>query len=205
MENQQESTTKKERPRWAKPYLEALALTGNHGAACFACDIERTTPYALLKTDEDFRAEREAALDAAADLLVLEARRRAKDGVDEPVIWQGQLSGTWLDAAGQVVAPETPGATMVPLTVKKYSDPLLMFLIKKERPEYRDQAKVELTGAGGGPMEMKHSGQLDVDVFARIDRDASQFVTAAERELREEAGPENRAPEGDRPPDDLPQ
>jgi len=149
--DQQLSTPEKTWPVWSKGYLQALSLAGNHTAACQAAGIERTTPYSLIKNDAGFAEARKEALDQAADLLVLEARRRAKDGVDEPVIWQGQLSGTWLDAAGQVVAPETPGATLVPLTVKKYSDSLLMFLIKKERPEYRERASVEVTGKDGRP------------------------------------------------------
>ena len=47
------------------------------------------------------------------------AKRRAIDGVEEPVYYRGQKVGT----------------------KKWYSDTLLMFLLKKLRPEYREAHK----------------------------------------------------------------
>jgi len=75
------------------------------------------------------------------DSLVEEARRRAVDGVDEPVIYKGRVAGRW-EINGKEVPPGTPSAVFVPVTVRRYSDQLLMFLIKARKPEYRDAARV---------------------------------------------------------------
>jgi hypothetical protein len=39
---------------------------------------------------------------------------------------------------------------------KDQSDTLLMFLLKRRDPAYRDSARVEVTGANGGPLEVEH-------------------------------------------------
>ena len=58
----------------------------------------------------------------ATDTLEMEARRRASLGVEEPVYYQGQVVGY----------------------VRKYSDVLLMFLLKAQRPEkFRDNHKID--------------------------------------------------------------
>ena len=60
-------------------------------------------------------------MENAADLLEEEARRRAHDGVDEPVWFQGVQCGT----------------------VRKYSDTLLIFLLKGAKPDkYRERSSV---------------------------------------------------------------
>ena len=69
----------------------------------------------------------------ASEVLIDEATRRAVDGVEEPVdFYKGKAGGT----------------------VNRYSDNLLMFLIKAKRPEYRDSSRVTLgidsAGAGDG-------------------------------------------------------
>lgn len=72
--------------------------------------------YRFKDCEPDFSAAWDEAVAAATDAMVSEARRRAVRGTDEPVFYQGAICGV----------------------VRKYSDTLLMFLIKKERPEYRD-------------------------------------------------------------------
>jgi hypothetical protein len=147
---------------WHDALFAALALTGNVTSAAGAAHIERKTAYLARDRDPAFRARWADALDAAADRLEEEARRRAHDGVDEPVIYQGEPCGSWVDAAGNVVSKDTPSARLVPLTVKKYSDGLLMFLLKACRPEkYRERQDVALTGQGGwaGPAGGDAPGQ----------------------------------------------
>jgi hypothetical protein len=69
----------------------------------------------------------------STDLLLEEARRKAYDGVDKPVFYQGQVCST----------------------VRKYSGTLLMFKIQGERPKYnRACVNVELTGIDCGPIEI---------------------------------------------------
>src|SRR5262245_35751476 len=52
---------------------------------------------------------------------------------------------------------EPPQARFVPLTVKKYSDSLLMFLLKAHRPDkFRERQSIEHTGKDGGPIAYQH-------------------------------------------------
>ncbi len=63
-----------------------------------------------------------------ADLLEDEAVRRAKDGVEEPVYQGGKLVGH----------------------VQKYSDTLLIFLLKGAKPEkFRERSQHEFSGEDG--------------------------------------------------------
>ena len=126
-------------------FLEAFARVGTITHAAEIAGIERDTHYGWLERDPAYALLYEQAEGKAADTLEREARRRAVDGIDEPVIYQGQVSGTYLDMAGRPVPPGDPQAeAFVPLTVKKYSDILLIFLLKGARPEkYREGIDVE--------------------------------------------------------------
>ena len=156
------------RRRWEKTFLAELRRTGNHSAAARAARIHRTVPYKARQDDPDFAAAYADALEEACDGLELEARRRAHDGVDEPVVYQGELMGCWVMADGTVVSKDTPGATLVPLTVKKYSEALLLALLKAHRPErFRDNVKLEHSGTGaGGAIKVSHEHSVDPAAFA---------------------------------------
>ena len=70
-------------------------------------------------------------IDIGADALEDEAVRRAVDGVDEQVFYQGKACGV----------------------VRKYSDTLLIFLLKGRRPErYRDRSSHATGVPYNGPM-----------------------------------------------------
>lgn len=101
--------------------LAALAETGNVSNACAAADVGRATHYEWLRDDPYYAKAAEDAMDQAADKLEEEARRRAHDGVDEPVFYQGEVCGT----------------------VRKYSDTLLIFLLKGAKPDkFRERSSV---------------------------------------------------------------
>lgn len=145
MEAEQLRTPKRKKRPWEKAFLAALSDTGNVRAACRAAEVGRTTVYDGLSRWPDFAADFRRAEAEAADLLELEARRRAHDGVDEPVIYRGELTGVWVSPSGETVSEGTPGARQIPLTVKKYSDTLLIFLLKGALPKkYRDNMTVDL-------------------------------------------------------------
>ena len=79
-----------------------------------------------------FDAAFEDAMEEAADLLESEARRRAHDGVEEPVF--GSLGGN--QGSGEVGR------------IRKYSDTLLIFLLKGARPDkYRERQEHQVTGS----------------------------------------------------------
>ena len=134
---QQDATAKKNWPRWAKGFLAALAESGNVRLACDAVRIERSTAYRLRDSDVVFAQAWSNAHSQAADVLEEEARRRAIEGWDEPVF--GSLG--YRLGSGEIG------------TVRKYSDTLLIFLMKGANPErYRERQSVELSGPGGGPV-----------------------------------------------------
>jgi len=156
----QDSTTAQAiRPLWIPAFLAALRETGIVRDACEAANIDRTTPYVTRKHDPAFAEAWDAAILDASDLLIREATRRARVGVREPVIYQGKLQGVWVNEDGDVVTAETPNARLVPLSVTKYSDPLLMFLIKGIRPEYNAShhtTDVKVSGDPSRPVRVEH-------------------------------------------------
>lgn len=124
---------------WKALFLANLAETGNVKLAADGAKVSRQSAYNHREDNKDFAARWDSAVDEAMDLLEAEARRRAVVGVDDPVIYEGKLCGVWVDDKGRQVSENTPGATLIPLTVKKYSDTLLIFLLKGGRPQkFRD-------------------------------------------------------------------
>ena len=99
-----------------KRFLEALADTGSVTKAAVVAGTSRTRVYELRKVDPAFAAAWAEAEDIAVDQLEDEARRRAVEGVPEPLVSAGKLVR---DDNGQ------------PITVRRYSDSLLMAV----RPE----------------------------------------------------------------------
>lgn len=152
-------------PDWAPRFLASLRETANIRASAEAAGVDRTTAYRRRDSDPAFAAAMAAALDDAVDSLELEARRRAYHGVRKPVIYQGEVSGVWLDEAGRRVSHDAPGARFVPLTLVEYSDTLMIFLLKAHRPEkYRENSRVEVGGVPGSPVEMKHEHDIAADL-----------------------------------------
>jgi len=110
-------------------FLAILRQCGNVTAAADALQINRVTHYRWLKADPKYAKEVEDALDEGIDRVLIEIRRRAVDGVPEPVGWyKGEAGGM----------------------IKRYSDNLAMFLVKARRPEYRDNARITLVPGGAG-------------------------------------------------------
>lgn len=109
--------------RWQPVFIEALRELGHVGKACQAAGISRQTAYAHRRTEPQFAKDWDIAIDDAAFTLEDEAWRRARDGVDEPIVHQGMIIGTQ----------------------KKYSDTLLIFLLKGIKPDkYADKLVVKI-------------------------------------------------------------
>ncbi len=144
---------KKRQPLRQRAFLQAYAICGCISTAARAAKIDRRRHYEWMGDWEYAEAFEQAHLEAC-EALEAEARRRAVEGWQEPVVHQGQFTyepkinrdGTVrMNRRGETVCSDTP------LTVRKFSDTLLIFLMKGAMPDkYRDQVKVE------------HSGQLDV-------------------------------------------
>lgn len=113
-------------------FLDALSDTASVVSACKVSGLARRTAYDWRRDDEGFAAAWDAALDIGTDALEDEATRRAFEGWDEPVHYQGIATSS----------------------VRKYSDTLLMFMLKARRPErFKDRASHEHSGPNGGPIQ----------------------------------------------------
>ena len=118
-------TRQKSAADWADRFLAALSSCGNITHACTLAGVGRTTFYERRDSDERFKAAVKDAFIEATDSLELEARRRAMDGWDEPVHYKGEATGT----------------------VRKFSDTLLIFLLKAHRPKrFRERFVVKHKG-----------------------------------------------------------
>ena len=115
---------------WTDAFLAHLAETGILSDAAAAANVDRSNVWRRRQDDAEFAQAVEQALDMAADKLEAEARRRALEGVEEPVYQGGQLVGT--------------------RTV--YSDSLLALLLKGRRKKVFAE-RIEQTGADGGPVK----------------------------------------------------
>lgn len=138
-------------------FLKAFAGNGNVRLSCEIAKVGRATHYEWLKADVEYAARFKSAQEDAAEALEEEARRRAVEGVLEPAGWyQGSPGGN----------------------VRRYSDTLLIFLLKGAKPEkYRE--RTELTGKDGGPIETSDVSLLTDD--ERAERIASLLARAEAR------------------------
>lgn len=106
-------------------FLELLAETGHVVRSCELAGVSRTHAYRMRNSDPDFAALWDEALTLAVGTIEDEAHRRAVHGVDTPVYYKGEECGS----------------------VRKYSDTLLMFLLKAHKPEkYRERYNVNVKG-----------------------------------------------------------
>ena len=105
-------------------FLKALSDTGSVSAAVAVAGTSRTRVYELRKADSAFASAWEDAEEIAADRLEEEARRRAMEGTEEPLVSAGKLVR---DDSGQ------------PIMVRRYSDNLLLALMKAHRPPRRER------------------------------------------------------------------
>lgn len=121
-------------------FLEVYSKIGNLTLAAKAAKVNRNTHYLWL-ADPEYRHAFEQAHEEAVDLLVEEARRRAHEGWDEPIVYQGSFC---------YPSPKKGGKpSNKPLSIRKFDSTLLMFLIKGARPEiYRDTWKGEIKHSG---------------------------------------------------------
>jgi len=129
-------------PELREIFLEQLRASGNVGSAAKVCNVFRTTPYQWKKKDPEFSRQWDEALDAAADVAEAEVRRRAIDGFQEPVFYQGKVVDY----------------------ITKYSDRMLELHIKALKPEkYRERNQ------GEGSIVIEVNGVEDIKALRKTD------------------------------------
>ena len=103
--------------------LDAIQRTGTMHSAAIAAGLTVLALERWMGVDlYGFKKRREMALQVYDDMLDAEIDRRAVEGVDKPVIYKGEITGTY----------------------KEYSDNLLMFRRKQRDPSYRDNYTTEI-------------------------------------------------------------
>lgn len=108
-------------------FLDELARSGATQRALDVADICQATLDDHRKRNPEFAAQVVAARQRFTESLETEAHRRAVDGVEKPVYQNGKLVGH----------------------VKQYSDTLLLAILKKHDPSYRERVVDVNVGAGG--------------------------------------------------------
>lgn len=175
-----------------RPWFHAfIAAVRTHGGtlapAARDVGVLPATVYGLIKSDADFAAAVEAAQEEVYDDMERELARRAVEGVEEPVVYQGQMAFRMemaLDEEGQEVwrkKLDTNGQP-IPLTVNKRSDALLMFALKGYRKK-RFAERTELTGADGAAVQIDETtraariAQLLAVAKSRADKPAEPDIS----------------------------
>lgn len=126
-------------PARKEKFLQRLSWDANVTASAKAIDVSRRRMYEERDHDPEFAVAWDEAVEAAVDRLEQEAWRRATEGVEKPITFQGKITGHF----------------------NEYSDRLLEFLLKGRRADtFKDRA--EVTGKDGDPL-----GQLVVVLPAK--------------------------------------
>lgn len=121
---------------WRPTFLLALSELAVVQQACDAASINRRTAYRARKGDPGFAAAWDEAMEAGVDAAEAEAWRRAVDGVEEPVVHAGRV----------VKVRDAQSHKLVPLTVRRYSDVLLITILKGRRKAvYSERTEVVST------------------------------------------------------------
>lgn len=133
-----------------RAFLEAFRACANIGKAATAAHIHRDSHYKWLKLDAEYAAAFEDVRIQTAEVLEDEAVRRAHEGVVEPIFYKGRPTAA----------------------IRKYSDALLMFLLKGFLPEkYADKRPLEVSGVDGAPILI-----ADKQFEGFSDEDLAKFV-----------------------------
>jgi len=128
-----------------KDFLEALRATGLVTDACKIARIARRTPYDWAQKSGEFAEAMEAAR-AEGEMVLLdevqrEVRRRGLEGLEEPLVYQGRLTGD---------------------TVRRWSDNLLMFWAKYLDPRFRDNyPAIDIRSTGPTSVKIVLAGSAD--------------------------------------------
>lgn len=114
-------------PRRREKFLEVFRRTGLLNKSAEAVDVHPETVRRARKDDADFAADYDEALQYFREILEEEATRRAIEGCQEEIYYQGDVCGTR----------------------RNYSDRMLELLLKRHIPEFRDKHTVDMTVGGG--------------------------------------------------------
>lgn len=117
-------------------FLECLARTGSQAKACVAGECSMETVRVTRKSDPEFAAAWNEAMEQYRGVIETEIHRRAIEGVEKPIYQQG--------------------VRVDQHDVREYSDQLLSLHARRHIPDYREKIQVDA----------QHSGTLHVGLEA---------------------------------------
>jgi hypothetical protein len=158
--NKQKSTPIKkkriDKGKIQKAFLAAYEECGNITAAAQMAEMDRSTHYKWMREDDDYPELFNERHLVFVEIMEAEARRRAIDGVEVPIYWQGRRVGE----------------------KQQYSDTLMIFLLKGEMPDkYKERGEQEVKHSG-----QIHNNDLskipveELERIAGIDPDGKKSV-----------------------------
>ncbi len=176
-------------------FLAAFSICGSIRHAAKAAHVNPRRHYEwMAEKDSDYPARFKQAHGEAGQSLEDEATYRAMVGVFEPNVYQGrwiypqeeyEIEPAKRGQPARMGTRDVPGSK--PLGLWKKSDALLMFRLRGEFPEkYRQYGSMELTGPGGGPIEI-------------VERLHAARARAAARASEQPAAPPAPAPDDGNP------
>jgi hypothetical protein len=185
----------------AKAFLAAFERCGSISGASRIAKCDAKCHYRWLERWPEYLAHYERSYKRAEanklERCVKEAERRAVKGMRRVVRdKQGRAVFDWIDEDGKIVPPEDVDAKKRVNTVtgkpvlrrqaneNKYSDLLLIFLMKKLDPSYRENHKVEIGG------EISHHHRIDEKRVKQIlaDRESAHLANTLARRVAMLAG-----------------
>lgn len=115
-------------------YCEALIeARGVREVAAKKVGVHRATVTRHMKDDPRFAANVEGAMEEYRYILIAEAHRRGVEGTKKPIFFQGK----------RVTDGEDEEGNPIPAFIREYDTPLLIALLKRWCPEFKDKQIVE--------------------------------------------------------------
>jgi len=108
-------------------FFTTLAETGMYSRAARSVGWSQESLYSFRRDNIEFQTLCDQALERYRDVFIVEAKRRAVDGCDEPIVSAGQIIGT----------------------KKVFSDRLIELFMKRHDHGFRDNKTIEVTGQLG--------------------------------------------------------
>ena len=155
----------KKRFDWQTKFIDTLRVLGNVWVAAQQASVARTNVYDEYNRDPEFAKKWDAAEQESADRLEAEAWRRAHDGIDKPIYWQGERVDT----------------------VKEYSDTLLVLLLRARRPaKFRENYSVAVGNPDGSALVIDNRQQA-INLFTSSPEAAQHMIALANLMVPEES------------------
>jgi hypothetical protein len=146
--------TAAEREQAQTIFLEAFAVSANLTAAAGRAGVPRQRVYEWQEHDEAFSLRYRDAEQRAQDVIRAAIHQRAVVGWQEHLVSMGRIV---LDARGE------------PIMLHRYDSALLHALARARLPEFRERQSVEVSGPGGGPVEL-------AAIVASVERKIARYV-----------------------------